>query len=374
MKTSAKERLFSLDALRGFDMFWIVGGDMLFRSLGKVTDWQWADWWANQLYHVEWEGFHAYDLIFPLFMFIAGAAIPYALTGKLEKGVSISALHRKVIKRAVILVILGVIYNGALSYEYGLFSFDFSNIRVASVLGQIGLAYLIAGMIVLHTSNFRQRLYWLIGILAGIAAVQHLVPVPGYGAGVLTPEGSINSYIDQQILPGTLYGGTYDPEGLLSIVSAGGITLMGALAGAYLRDKKLGNYRKVVYLASAGVVLVISGSLLGQVYPIIKSAWTSTFNLFAGGLCLVILALFYLIIDVWKIRRWSYFFRVIGMNSITIYVGSELINFKYTSDFVFRGFASFTGNFEPVVLFIAMILLEWLFLYYLYKNRIFLRV
>ncbi|MBS3776132.1 MAG: DUF5009 domain-containing protein, partial [Bacteroidales bacterium] len=104
MKTSAKERLFSLDALRGFDMFWIVGGDMLFRSLGKFTDWQWADWWANQLYHVEWEGFHAYDLIFPLFMFIAGAAIPYALTGKFEKGVPISALHRKVIKRAVILV------------------------------------------------------------------------------------------------------------------------------------------------------------------------------------------------------------------------------------------------------------------------------
>lgn len=374
MKTAVKERLFSLDALRGFDMFWIVGGDMLFRSLGKVTDWQWADWWANQLYHVEWEGFHAYDLIFPLFMFIAGAATPYALTGKLEKGIPKSLLHRKIIKRAVILVILGIIYNGALEYEYGLFSFDFSSIRVASVLGQIGLAYLIAGMIVLHTNNFRQRLYWLIGILAGIAAVQHLVPVPGYGAGVLTPEGSINSYIDQKILPGTLYGGTFDPEGILSIVSAAGITLMGALAGAYLRDKNMENYRKVIYLASAGVVLIISGSLLGQVYPIIKSAWTSTFNLLAGGLCLVLLALFYLIIDVWKIRRWSYFFRVIGMNSITIYVGFELINFKYTSDFIFKGLASFTGNFEPVVLFAAMLLLEWLFLYYLYKNKIFLRV
>mgnify|MGYP006311503373 FL=1 len=188
--------------------------------------------WANQLYHVEWAGFHAYDLIFPLFMFIAGAAIPFALTGKLEKGVPKAELHRKVVKRAVILVIFGIIYNG-------FFNLNFSDMRFASVLGQIGLAYLIAGMIVLHTKNFRERLLWLIGILLGIAAVQNLIPVPGYGAGVLTPEGSINSYVDQHILPGTLYGGTFDPEGTLSIISAAGITLMRPLAGAYLRDKQL---------------------------------------------------------------------------------------------------------------------------------------
>ena len=367
MKTSVKERLFSLDALRGFDMFWIVGGDVLFRSLGKATDWQWADWWANQLHHVEWAGFHAYDLIFPLFMFIAGAAIPFALTGKLEKGVPRSTLHRKVVKRAVILLVFGIIYNG-------FFNLNFSEMRFASVLGQIGLAYLIAGMIVLHTQNFRQRLFWLLGILLGIAAVQHLIPVPGYGAGVLTPEGSINGYIDRHILPGTLYGGTFDPEGTLSIISAAGITLMGALAGAYLRDKQLTQYRKVIYLASAGVILIVLGAALHPVYPVIKAAWTTTFNFLAGGICLVLLALFYLILDVWKIRRWSYFFRVIGMNSITIYMGVRIIDFKHTSDFFLNGLASYVGNFEPVVLFLGMILVEWLFLYYLYKNRIFLRV
>jgi len=348
-------------------MFWIVGGGALFRSLGKATDWQWANWWANQLHHVKWEGFYAYDLVFPLFMFIAGAAIPYALTGKMEKGTPRSVLHRKVVKRAVILVIFGMIYNGLLN-------FNFSEVRLASVLGQIGLAYLIAGMIVLHTRHFNQRLFWLFGILGGIAVLQLFIPVPGYGAGVLTPEGSINSYVDQHILPGKLYGGTFDPEGTLSVISAAGITLMGALAGAYLRDKKLTCYRKVIYIASAGIVLIISGVLLHPLYPVIKAAWTTTFNLLAGGICLVLLALFYLIIDVWRVRRWSFFFRVIGMNSITIYMGVRIIDFKYTSDYIFNGLASYAGSFESVVLFAAMILVEWLFLYYLYKNRLFLRV
>jgi len=367
MENKEKERLFSLDALRGFDMFWIVGGAAIFRSLAEATDWQWADWWANQLTHVEWAGFHAWDLVFPLFMFIAGAAIPFALTRKLEKGASMASMHRKVIKRAVVLVIFGLIYNGMLG-------FDFANLRVASVLGQIGLAYLIAGLIVLHTRNFKQRLFWLLGILVVVAFVQNFIPVPGYGAGVLTPEGSINSWVDQHILPGVLYGGTYDPEGTLSIISAAGITLMGALAGAYLRDKNLGGYRKVIYLASAGVVLIILGAVLHQWYPVIKKAWTTTFNLLGGGICLVLLALFYLIIDIWKARRWSFFFRVIGLNSITIYMGHRIIDFKYTSDFVFNGLASLTGSFSPVVLFAAMVFVEWLLLYYLYKNKIFLRV
>jgi len=110
------------------------------------------------------------------------------------------------------------------------------------------------------------------------------------------------------------------------------------------------------------------------VYPVIKAAWTTTFNFLAGGICLLLLALFYLILDVWKLRRWSYFFRVIGMNSITIYMGVRIIDFKHTSDFVLNGIASYAGNFEPVVLFLGMILVEWLFLYYLYKNKIFLRV
>jgi predicted acyltransferase len=149
---------------------------------------------------------------------------------------------------------------------------------------------------------------------------------------------------------------------------------MGALAGAYLRDKQLTQYRKVIYLASAGIVLILLGAALHPVYPVIKAAWTTTFNFLAGGICLVLLALFYLIIDVWKVRRWSYFFRVIGMNSITIYMGVRIIDFKHTSDFFLNGLASYAGNFEPVVLFLGMILVEWLFLYYLYKNKIFLRV
>ncbi|MCL3782085.1 DUF5009 domain-containing protein [Prolixibacteraceae bacterium JC049] len=365
--TQKSERLLSLDTLRGFDMFWIIGGDMFFRALAKTTDLPLAHWWAKQMHHVSWEGFHAYDLVFPLFMFISGVAIPYAITSKLEKGTPKSSIYRKVIQRAVILVLLGLVYNG-------LFNLNFSTLRGASVLGQIGLAYLIAALIVMNTKTFKARLIWLIGILVGYGALQLAVPVPEFGAGNLTPTGCINGYIDQMLLPGRLYGKTFDPEGLMCIVSASAITLMGALGGALLRSKQLVPQKKTLVLLVTGASLIITASLLSGWYPIIKSAWTSTFNLLTGGISFVLLAIFYQVIDVWKYQRWTFFFRVIGLNSITIYMAIRVFKFKSTSDFFMGGLASLTGDFQTVVLIIGMLALEWLFLYFLYKRNIFLKV
>lgn len=236
-QTTKNERLFSLDALRGFDMFWITGGGLLAILLTKDTSFNWL---ASQMHHVQWEGFHFYDLIFPLFMFIAGVAIPFAIISKLEKGAPKKELVKKVTKRMLILVVLGIIYNGALKN-------GFTNARYASVLGQIGLSYFFAALIVIYTKNFKARLYWIFGILVGYAAIQLAIPVPGHGAGVLTPEGCINGYIDRLLLPGRLHGGTFDPEGLLCIISATGITLMGSVAGHFLRKKKQTNGAKLAF-------------------------------------------------------------------------------------------------------------------------------
>ncbi len=363
------KRLKSLDVLRGFDMFWIIGGSSLIIGLSKIDSLNWLQPIAEQMHHVKWEGFHFYDLIFPLFMFISGVAIPYAIGSKLEKGVNKSNLQWKIIKRGIILVLLGILYNGALQK-------GFSGLRYASVLGQIGLGYLFAASIFLHTKSFKIRSLWLIGILILIAYLQLFFPVPGHGTGFLLPDRGINSWLDQLLLPGKLYGKTYDPEGILCIFSATSVTLMGALTGSILRSESYGPYRKLLILIISGAVLVIISVLLAPVYPIIKKVWTVTFNLHTAGISLLLLSLFYYLIDV---NQWlgnilsplSFFFKVIGLNSITIYMAYRIIPFNDISAF-FTGWLS--ASFGGWITITGAIILEWLFLYYLYEKKIFLRV
>ena len=369
METSPrpKSRLLALDTLRGFDMFWIIGGDAFFRALAKVTGWGWAGQWAVQLDHVEWRGFHFYDLIFPLFMFISGVAMPFSLLAKAEAGAEKKALYAKLVRRALLLVILGFVYNHLLDL-------DFHNQRYASVLGQIGLAYLFAALVMLNVRSVKGRLAALAGILCGYAAVQWLVPVPGVGAGVFTPEGTINGFIDRLLLPGRLYDRIFDPEGLLCILSATSVTLMGGLAGGVLRREKGSGYRKTLTLAAAGAGLVVAGRVLGISYPIIKKAWTATFDIYAAGWSCLLLALFYLVVDVWQVRKWTFVFRVIGLNSITIYLGSQMVDFETTSKFLFGGLDRIAGGGRGLIVLAGVIAVEWLALYFLYKKNVFLRV
>ena len=366
-KPVSKERLHSLDVLRGFDMFWIIGGGALIGALAKFTDWSWLNVLAEQTHHAAWNGFRAWDLIFPLFMFISGVAIPFAITSKLEKGVARPELFKKVFRRMILLVVFGIVYNGVLQK-------GFPDMRAASVLAQIGISYFFASLIVIYTSSVKPRIFWLIGILGGIAILQLLIPVPGFGAGVITPEGSINAWIDQHFLPGKLIYGTYDPEGILCIISATSVTLMGSLAGNILRNKNASPHRKAGILVLSGLGLVLLALALSPVYPIIKKIWTVPFNLLTSGLSLLLLSIFYFIMDVKGWRKGTFFFRVIGLNSITIYLGGRIIDFYYTSEFLLGWLAKPAGEFGPVVIITGMIIAEWLFLYYLYKNKIFLRV
>ena len=361
-----RERLLSLDALRGFDMFWITGGGFLVTVLAKNSDAGWLKTIAEQMEHVPWSGFHFFDLIFPLFMFISGVAIPFALVSKLERKVSKAELAKKAFKRAMILVLLGLVYNGV-------FSNGFENPRFASVLAQIGLAYFFASMIVIYTKSFRNSLYWLAGILIGIGIIQLLIPVPGIGAGVLTSEGCINGYIDRMFLPGRLYGGSFDPEGILCIVSAVSVTLMGTIAGHFLRDKKTKDQQKIKTLLMIGASSIVLALLLSTFYPIIKACWTSSFNILTSGIGFLLMACFYWIIDVKGWKKWSFFFRVIGMNSIFIYLLTDIANPGNIAKYLF-GWTVLWGNFGQIVSIIGSIMLVWSLLYYMYKKNIFLRV
>ncbi len=372
-ETKMSERLQSLDVMRGFDMLWIVGGGSLIAAWAKGTNWGWMNVLANQLEHVSWEGFRFEDLIFPMFMFISGVAIPYAVTAKVEQGADRKPLFHKILKRGILLVILGIIYNGNLRRDFD----GFSDMRIASVLGQIGLGYLFAATIVLYTKSFKTRIAWLVGIMAGIALLQLAVPVPGHGAGLLLDrEWNINAWLDRMLMPGRLHGTIYDPEGLLCIISAITVTLMGALAGSVLRDGEPASKRKAATLAIGGASLIAVALLLSPFYPIIKACWTVPFNMLTAGISAMLLSLFYFAIDVkdWTHGVFSYkilFFKVIGMNSITIYLGHSIIDFEHASHF-FLGFTALPMG--PWVEILGAIVLEWLLLYYLYQKKIFLRV
>ncbi len=368
IRTQTKERLLSLDTLRGFDMAMLLGIGAIIIALAELTGWNWLEAMATQQHHVEWEGFRFYDLIFPLFMFISGVAIPYAINSKVEKGVAKSKLLKKIFYRLLALIALGILYNGATQR-------GFTNLRYVSVLSQIGFGYFFAALIFLYSRNIRGPVFWLLGIMGGVAILQLFVPVPDYGAGTFDPATTLNAWLDQRLIPGRLNDKVFDPEGVLCIISAVTITLMGALSGYLLRKPGKASAKKALYIALAGVGAIALAQLLSPYYPIIKKMWTVTYVLKAAGVSALMLALFYYVIDVKGSKNWTLFFRVFGMNSITIYMGARIIGFWDISRF-FLGWTSvhFSEKWGALFLAIGVLVIEWALLYFLYKRKIFLRV
>jgi len=381
------KRLQSLDALRGFDMFWIAGGGGIFAGLASLTGWAPLVWWEKQLEHVAWHGFAFEDMIFPLFLFIAGISFPFSMAKRMENGVSQKSMYRQIFKRGLLLVLFGMIYNGLLNFafvkvgsasETGMLSFDWSKMRFASVLGRIGLSWMFAALIFMNTRKTRIRIIWCAGLLIFYWLLLALVPAfDNPGADRFSMEGNFTSYFDRLFLPGKLYKGIHDPEGWLGIIPATVTALLGMFTGWFVmwRKEGLSELRRTGYMAIAGVALVAVGLLWNTVFPINKNLWTSSFVCFVGGLSLLLFSLFYLIIDVWGYRKWSFFFTVIGMNSITIYMAQQMIRFSHTSNFLFKGVIDwFPESWAPFLGSCGYMAVCWAFLYFLYRQKIFLKV
>jgi predicted acyltransferase len=317
-KTNAQPvRLMSLDALRGFDMFWSVGGDALVGALRKLSDGPVMQGLAGQLDHVAWAGFHFEDLIFPMFVFIVGVSLVFSLTRTIELEGRKGAVKR-IMRRAAFLYLFGIFY-------YGGFGTPFSEIRLLGVLQRIALAYLFAGLIFCFFKT-RGRIIWCAGLLVGYWVVMTFVPVPGGTAGNFAEGQNLANWVDKNYLPLRKWDGDHDPEGLLSTLPAIATCLLGVFAGMLLRDSKRTEWNKVGHLAIAGVALVALGWLWNFQFPVIKKIWTSSFVLVTAGYSSMLLALFYLVVDVWKYRKWAQPFVWIGMNPITIYLISNLVD------------------------------------------------
>ena len=361
----ATERLVSIDALRGFDMFWIVGGEALLKALAGWAGWPPMGRVEEQLEHAKWDGFHFIDLIFPLFLFIVGAVLPFSLGKLRERGAPGRAVYWRIARRAALLFALGVVYNGALRL-------DPHEFRLAGVLQRIAICYLFAALATLHLGP-RGLAGLVAAILLGYWALLALVPAPGSSAGDYSMAGSLVGHVDRLLLPGRLYYGYGDNEGILSTIPAVGTALIGVLAGHWLRSGA-SPWRKVLGLATAGAVCLGAGSAWGRVMPVNKILWTSPYVLLAAGWSLLLLALFYAVVDVLRFRRWAFFFVVIGANAIAIYLAERIVDFGHIADFFLGGLAARAGSFGPVLTTAGVLAVEWLVLLHLYRNRIFLRV
>ncbi|MFD0766959.1 acyltransferase family protein [Mucilaginibacter lutimaris] len=363
------ERLYSLDALRGFDMFWILGGEEIFHTLAKATG---SPFWktiANQFTHPDWNGFHLYDLIFPLFLFLAGVATPYSTGRELEKGATKGQLVMRVMKRAAILVLLGLLVNNGLKTLK-----PFEEIRFASVLGRIGIAYMFANIIYLYANRkWQMAFFWF--FIIGYYLLLKFTSAPGFAPGDLTMQGNFASYMDRLILPGKLYLGIHDPEGLFSTIPAISTGLLGVLAGSLLKTGHQHKGRKAFILAVVGIVFLVLAQIWNLDFPINKNLWTSSFVLHVGGLSLLLLALFYYVIDVLGYKAWAFYFKVIGMNSILIYISSKFINWNYATNGFFGWLGELVGEpYNIVVMAICFVMVKWMFLYFLYRKKTFLKV
>lgn len=372
---AAPTRLYSLDALRGFDMFWIMGAEEIFHGMAHATNSPFWNALSLQFTHPDWNGFHAYDLIFPLFLFMAGVSTPFSIGRALEQGKSREQLLLRIIKRAFILVLLGIVVNNGLKIQ------PIADIRFASVLGRIGIAYMFANIIYLYAKEWAQ-MAWFCFFIVGYYLLLKFTSAPGFPHGDLSPQGNFASYVDRTILPGHLYVpypntkiNMHDPEGLFSTIPAISTGLLGILAGSLLKRPGLAQGKKALRLAIAGVIFIILAQVWNLDFPINKNLWSSSFVLQVGGISLLLMSFFYYIIDVLGYKKWAFFFKVVGMNSILIYLSGHFISWGYTNRGFFQWLGQLAGNpYNAVVMAITFVLIKWLFLYYLYQKKTFLRV
>lgn len=361
------KRLASLDALRGFDMLFIMGGEGLVYAVAAALG---RPGFEASFGHVDWHGLQFMDVIFPLFLFMAGVSFPFSCAKSREKGLGDGGIALRALKRGVVLVLLGLVCNKILQ-------FDFAHLRVWSVLGRIGVAWMIAAWLYLFL-DVKSRLCVAVGILVAVTLGTYLITAPGAPTPIdpFSPEGNFGCWLDRTLTGGHTYRPLYDPEGFAGFFPSIVTAMLGMFAGEIVRrGGTAATGRKALELLAAGVLCLAAGLVMSLVFPVNKKLWSPSFVLVVGGISFALFALFYWLVDVRGWRKWSFFFAVIGMNSITIFMAQRIVNFGNASSFLFKGCASlFPEAWGAVVMQIGYIAVCWLFLYFLHRKGVYLKV
>lgn len=358
------KRISSVDALRGFDMLMIIFADRFFRNLHKGAKSDFTATIAEQFQHPEWFGFHIYDIVMPLFLFIVGVVIPFSL-GKRALQENKSSTYIHLIRRFVILFILGWIVQGRL------LDFDIERFQIFSnTLQAIAIGYLVSSLAFLHLKQ-KGKYILFVSCLVIYGLLLTLPMIPDLGRSELLPGKNFAFYIDTLAL-GTFHDGS-QYTWLLSGLGFVATTMSGMFAGELLKSEHSG--KKITsYLALIGFGGIILGMALGIWHPIVKKIWSSSFVLLSSGICFLLLALFYWIMDVKKLTRWAFPLRVIGMNAITAYVISHIINFPKLAQGVLHGLQQFSGNWYNLITTIGGFLILFGLLWYMYSKKTFIKI
>jgi predicted acyltransferase len=360
------KRLLSLDAFRGFTIALMI----IVNDPGS-----WSHVYAPLL-HAEWHGFTPTDLVFPFFLFIVGVSIVLAYTKRLATGVDKSKLYKKIVIRSIKIFAVGIFLN--------LFpDFDFEHLRIAGVLQRIAIVFLFCSFMFLHL-NWKQLAISGAVVLIGYWSLFIWIPVPGIGEANLEPGTNIAAWIDSQLLPGRMWQGTWDPEGILSTLPSIVTGVTGMLAGLLIVGKQSLD-RKVIWLFSLGFCSFVLGSVWDWFFPINKNIWTSSFVLYTSGAAAMTLALCIFIVDILNIKSWTRPGRIFGANAITIYViagmlpallsGLEISGYSFNSFFM----ESLTGwgiSAKLASLLYALVFTGICYVpaYILYKKKIFIKL
>ena len=367
-KNIIKDRLASIDLLRGFDMFFLVGaGDVIRRLLQGINS-ETLEPLYFQMGHVDWAGFTAWDIIMPLFLFTSGLSMPFSFGKLIEKGYTKTKMYVKVLKRFCLLFLLGWIVQGHL-LDLNPDTFQI----YCNTLHAIAFGYLITALIVLNVRKQSAQLAIGGGLVVVYWALLAFVPVPGVGSGVFTPDGNLAMYIDRAVF-GRFMSAETEYTWLLTSLGFGATIFSGYCAGLLLK-KPIGHNQKLMQLALVGAGLIVAGWLLSFHTPVIKKIWSSSMILHSSGICFILLALCYLFTDKMKIDSWwTRGLRMFGLNAIAAYMIYSVFSLDKVAYYWMHGLEQYVGAFFPFFVALCQFGILYFIIRHLYKYKIFLKV
>ena len=374
---SSSKRLESLDALRGFDLFFLVALGPLMHSLARTANVEWLNESMWVFSHVSWEGFSPWDLIMPLFLFMSGISMPFSLSR--YKSISDKRpLLRRLAKRILLLWIFGMLCQG------NLLALDPNTIYLYSnTLQAIATGYLITALLFLFTSRRTQIITAVVLLLVYWTAMQ-FITVDGYGGGNYTPQGNLAEWIDNTVLGRfrdtaqvidrkVVIADWYHYTWILSSLNFGVTVLTGLFAG-YIAKDKIEEKKKLKLYFGTGITMVIAGWLWNFQMPVIKTIWTSSMVLVSSGYCFLLMGLFYYWIDYKGHRSGITWLKVYGMNSIVAYMLANVVNFRCIGESLFYGLEQYMGSYYSFLMTLWNIGAVYVIIWFMYKRGIFLKV
>jgi predicted acyltransferase len=378
MKKQPLQRLESLDVLRGFDLFCLVALEGIMHPLSRAIDTPLFNRFMWNFSHIRWEGFSTWDLVMPLFMFMAGVSMPFALS-RYKELPDKWAVYRRIIKRVVLLWIFGMMCQGNLPGLDPERIYFYSN-----TLQAIAMGYLIAAMLFLHV-KIKVQIAVAAALLLGYWGVMQFVSVGGYGGGDYTPDGNLAEWIDREVLGRfrdqakveggeVVFSDNYRYTWILSSLNFGVTVLSGVFAGQILKNKVVAQRRKLLLLFGIGAALVAAGWLWHLQMPVIKKIWTSSMTLVSSGYCFLLMGLFYYVVDYKGYRKPLAWLKVYGMNSIVAYMLAMCVSFRSVSHSLFFGLEQYVGDYYPALIALSNAVIIYLILWFMYKRQVFLKV